>query len=297
METRWLYTTSEDFSKLREASERVCVIPMGCIEKHSVYLPLGCDILIANEMAYRASQLETVCVFPDFTFGDVPCGAHAKRPDGTIALDVRTQMLLLEQLCGEIAANGFNKILVVNQHGGNLPWLQTFARNLGCKAHKYVFAYADVPDSVPHQMGKFLLENGSGSIPELTTEDEDLIIKYYKADMQLGHACMQEAAFTLECAPETVHLDRLGKENGSPRDIPELQKLLDLKVRISMGGWDHFYPDWFSGDDPYGLNERIAKAATRISVEKLAEIYKAFKEDKFLLRRAKENYKDKTWFE
>ena len=297
METRQLNVTSEEFGKLREESERVCVIPMGCLEKHSVYLPLGTDVIIANNMAYDASQLETVCVFPDFAFGDVPCGDHAARPDGTIALDVRIQMLLLENLCDEIAANGFNKILVVNQHGGNLPWLQTFARNLGCKAHKYVFAYADVPDSVPHQMGKFLLENGSGSIPELTTEDEDLIIKYYKADMQLGHACMQEAAFTLECAPETVHLDRLGKENGSPRDIPELQKLLDLKVRISMGGWDHFYPDWFSGDDPYGLNERIAKAATRISVEKLAEIYKAFKEDKFLLRRAKENYKDKTWFE
>lgn len=297
METRWSYTTSEDFSKLREASERVCVIPMGCLEKHSVYLPLGCDIIIANSIAHSASQLETVCVFPDFTFGDVPCGDHAERPDGTICLDVRTQMLLLEQLCDEIAANGFNKILVVNQHGGNLPWLQTFARNLGCKPHKYVFAYVDVPESVPHQMGTLLLENGSGSIPELTPEDEELIIKYHKANMLIDHACMQEAAFVMGSAPETVHLNRLGKESGARRNVPELQKLLDLNVKIAMDGWIYFYPDWFSGDDPYGLNERIAKAAARMSTEKLAEIYKAFKEDEFLLKSAKESYKDKTWFE
>lgn len=39
--------------------------------------------------------LSSVFVFPDFVFGDVPCGAHAKRPEGTICLDVRTQMLIL----------------------------------------------------------------------------------------------------------------------------------------------------------------------------------------------------------
>jgi len=131
METRWLYTTSENFAALREASNRTCIIPMGCVEKHSLHCPLGTDIIKGSYVAHLASQLETVCVFPDFVFGDVPRGAHAKRPEGTICLDVRTQMLLLEQLCDEIEANGFNKILVVNSHGGNEPWLQTFARNWG----------------------------------------------------------------------------------------------------------------------------------------------------------------------
>ena len=72
METRWLYTTSEDFAALRDAAERVCVIPMGCIEKHGLHLPLGTDIVKGSYIAHRASQLETVCIFPDFTFGDVP---------------------------------------------------------------------------------------------------------------------------------------------------------------------------------------------------------------------------------
>lgn len=33
METRWLYTTSENFPTLREAAGRTCVMPMGCNER------------------------------------------------------------------------------------------------------------------------------------------------------------------------------------------------------------------------------------------------------------------------
>ncbi len=297
METRWLYTNSMDFPKLREASNRTCVIPMGCVEKHSNYCPLGTDIIKGSYVAHLASQIETVCVFPDFVFGDVPCGSHAERPEGTICLDVRTQMLLLEQLCEEIAANGFNKILVVNSHGGNKAWLQTFARNWGVKPHKAVFAYTCTPSTVPHFMADILLEKGSGSIPELTAEDEALILKYHDEGMITGHACMNEAAIAMAAAPESIHLERLGTESGAKRDIPELQKLIDSDVLLASGGWIDFYPDWFDGDTPYGLNERIAKAGARIMSERVAKVYKAFKEDEYLLRAAKEQYKDKTWFD
>ena len=43
METRWLYTTSENFPALVEASAKTCVIPMGCVEKHGLHLPLGTE--------------------------------------------------------------------------------------------------------------------------------------------------------------------------------------------------------------------------------------------------------------
>ena len=43
METRWLYTTSENFPALVEASKEVCVVPLGCVEKHGLHLPLGTD--------------------------------------------------------------------------------------------------------------------------------------------------------------------------------------------------------------------------------------------------------------
>ena len=298
METRWLYTTSEDFSKLREASNKTCVIPMGCIEKHGLHLPLGTDIVKGSYIAHRASQLETVCIFPDFTFGDVPRGPHAYRPDGTIGLDVRTQMLLLEQLCDEIAANGFTKILVANSHGGNVNWLNTFSRNRNIKPHKAVFAWARVDIKVaPFGMGEILLEKGSGSIPELTKEDEELILRYYNENIEMGHACFGETALTMAAAPDSVHLDRLGIESGLSLNLPEVKALVDAGVNIADGGWEYNYPNWFSGHDPIGINERIAEAAARLSSEKLAKAYKAFKEDTYLLRKTKENYNDKTYFD
>ena len=102
METRWLYTTSENFYKLRDESNLTCVIPMGCVEKHGLHLPLGTDIIHSSHIAYLASQLETVTVFPDFTFGDVS-GTDFNQPEGTITLPLETIMLLLEQLCDSIS--------------------------------------------------------------------------------------------------------------------------------------------------------------------------------------------------
>ena len=102
METRWLYVTSENFPALREASKGTCIIPMGCVEKHGLHLPLGTDILEASRATYLASQLETVCVFPDFTFGDVqnncPVTPDGFMPAGSITLDMELEFLLLEKL-------------------------------------------------------------------------------------------------------------------------------------------------------------------------------------------------------
>ncbi len=298
METRWMYLTSDNFADLREKANRTCVIPMGCIEKHGLHGPLGTDVIEASVVAHMASQLETVCVFPDFTFGDVPVGAHLKtRPEGTVCLDVRTQMMLLEELCNEIANNGFNKILVLNSHGGNVAWLDTFSRNLGVKPHNYVFAYMRMPGSmVPHTMAKYILEHGSGSVPELTKEDEDLLIKYHKDGMINGHACMCETAYVMGVAPESVHLERLGIESGLPQESP-VQHLVDAGIILPSYGWGYEYPNAFAGHDPVGCNERIGKAALRMESERVAKAFKAYKEDTVYLETQKAKYKDPSYLD
>lgn len=292
METRWIYTSSYNFLKLREESGRTCVIPMGCIEKHGLHDPLGTDIIKASHIAYMASQIETVCVFPDFTFGDTPFGPHTKRPEGSICLDVRTQMSLLEQLCDEIAENGFNKILVLNCHGGNVAWLDAFARNLGVKPHKFVFGYIRVSDLMtPHTMAKYILENGSGSIPELTPEDEALVIRYHKEDMLCGHACMGETAYIMGIAPESVNLDMLGRESGLPKESP-IKHLTDAGIITDSYDWFRTFPNWYEGHDPVGCNERIGRAAVRLESERIARAFKSYKEDKAFVETMKDLYKE-----
>ena len=281
METRWLYTTSENFYKLRDESNLTCVIPMGCVEKHGLHLPLGTDIIHSSHIAYLASQLETVTVFPDFTFGDVS-GTDFNQPEGTITLPLETIMLLLEQLCDSISRWGFKKILVFNGHGGNKSWLKAFARNINNKNKDYIFAIAHIDLPVPHKMAEILLEKGSGSIPELTKEDEDLILKYHEQNMKLGHACMSETAYIQGIAPQSVKMDRLGIESGANRGLTTY--LRDAGIELRDGGWDIDYPDAYCGDDPIGCNERIGRAAVRLESQRLANTFKVYKEDENIIK-------------
>ncbi len=288
METRWIYKTAHNFAELREESKNVCVIPMGCVEKHGLHLALGCDILMASHIAYEASQNETFCVFPDFTFGDLPNGAPieakgGKMSEGNITIPVQMQMDLLETLCEQISRNGYNKILIYNCHGGNNSWLNTFQRMLTNKKRDFVVGVVQIDLPAPHGLAKYLEANGSGSIPELTKEDEELLLKYHRENMIIGHACFGETAFIMDIAPESIEWDQLGKESGMPTGKGSLYRKAGIK--LADGGWDLDFPNAYCGHDPLGCNERIGKASVRFEAERLAHAAKVMKEDTYLLER------------
>lgn len=275
--------TSEEIEKMCEESKGVCILPMGCVEKHGLHMPLGSDVLEASSIAYEASKLETVCVAPDFIFGDVP-EMSPNMPAGTVTLTVETEMILLEEICDQIARNGFKKILINNCHGGNDNLIKQFMRKLTNVKKDYVVALyvGTIKEPIcPHYMASLLLENGSGYIPELTTEDEELLIKYHKEEMKTGHACMTECALVMAIAPDSVHLDRLGIESGLSNHKADY--FAEAGIRIKDGGWGINTPYSFSGNDPVGCNERIGKAALRISAELLAKAVKVYKDDENVL--------------
>ena len=280
METRWLYTTSENLDALREASKDTCVIPMGCVEKHGLHLPLGTDILEASNIAYLASQLETVTVFADYIFGDVNY-QPGTAPAGTICIDIKLQMEFLEALCEQIASHGYKKILVLNGHGGNNPWLSTFSRSLVNKKRSFVFATYMMGLPSPHTLAEYLEKNGSGSIPELNKDDEALLLKYHEENITIGHGGMGETSFMMGICPESVHLERLGIESGLSQN--KTKYLSNAGVRINNGGWDVDFPNDYCGHDPVGCNERIGKAALRFESERLANAIKVFKNDQNVL--------------
>lgn len=280
METRWLYTTSERFPDLVAASEKTCIIPMGCIEKHGLHLPLGTDNIHSSHIAYEASKLETVCVFPTFFFGDVPGGPAM--PAGSISMPVKLEMELLEHLCDQIGRNGFEKIIILNGHGGNNPWLNTFLRDVMNRKKDYVVCYVMLKLQAPHKMAEYLEAHGAGSIPELTPEDEKLLADYHEMGMKIGHGGMGETSYLMGICPESVKMDRLGIESGL--STHEADYLNEAGITIMNGGWDINYANAYHGHDPIGCNERIGAAAVRMEAERIAHAIKVVKEDKNLLR-------------
>ena len=280
METRWMYHTSGSFPELRKAAKGTCVIPMGCVEKHGLHMALGTDIMIASRIAYMASKIETVAVFPDYIFGDVP-ERQNDRTEGSITLPLSTQMLLLEQLCDQIYLNGFRKILIYNCHGGNQFWLGAFLRDMDGKSKPYALANLFVGEGAPHTQAKYLEEHGPGSIPELTPEDEELLLAYHREGMVVGHACFDEGSHIMAIAPETMRFDLLGKESGLPTGDSRPYREHGLEVKSN--GWHLDYPNAYQGTDPLGMNERIGRATLRMEAERVARAIKFFKEDERLL--------------
>ena len=281
METRWLYVTSEELPRLREASCDTCIIPMGCVEKHGLHMPLGTDILQASRLAYLASQLEPVAVFPDFTFGDVPEGWDGM-PAGSVTVPMDMEMDLLEQLCQQIARWGFKKIIVYNGHGGNQSWLAAFLRKLENKPHDFVLMNVFIRCSVAKRLLEKRATDGAKSLPELTQEDWAVLERFASDDIVDGHAGFDEAAYILGIAPETVKLDRLGIESGLSRNLTA--KYREAGVQIRDGGWGINFPNAYSATDPVGVNERIGRAALQLEAQRLAETVRLIKNDTDLLR-------------
>lgn len=293
METRWLYVTSEDLEQLRDKTGGVCVIPMGAVEKHGLHLPLGTDILQASHLVYEASQIEPVCVFPDFPFGDLSCG-HPSTPCGTISLPMTTEMLLLEQLCDQIGRYGFQKILILSAHGGNNAMLTAFLQQLGNKKKNYVAATCQTfVVEAYRQLLDMVANHPSGSVPELTAEDEAILKRYYDEKIPTGHACLTETARLMVIAPNSVKLNRLGIESGKHQH--KADKFAAAGIEMRDDGFFEDYPNSYASEvDPVDATQTIGKAMNRMAIERIANAFKVFKEDEYLLRWQAEKWQNQV---
>lgn len=123
----------EEFTwpEIREAvsQNRVVVLPVGTVEQHGPHLPLVTDVLTATEIARRAVErapdqallMPSVC----YSFNE----HHLDFP-GTIAVEGPTLISYVTDIGRSLAHHGFRKILLLNGHGSNVPFLDIVARNL-----------------------------------------------------------------------------------------------------------------------------------------------------------------------
>ena len=93
---------------------------------------------MADEVCKRAAKLEPMMVFPVLRFG---VNGEAAANPGAIALRTEPLFALLENLCDEIARNGFKKILIFSSHGGNGYGLPFFVQQWATAPHDYMVYY------------------------------------------------------------------------------------------------------------------------------------------------------------
>jgi len=262
----WEYLREEEFKEAIETAKGVCVVPVGCIEKHGQHLPVGTDSILATEIVRRAAEREPVCVFPTMHFGEkTGAGEFA----GTIIFSSELRLKMLEEICNEIHRNGFHKILLFNGHGGNQAMISHFERSLlYCKKDYLVYDYA--PGSDFPTPNKLL----SGNYGPLTKEDREILKAYVDAKKRYGHACFIETGWIYATHPELVRLDKADAESGS--STHRFDEFTKHKIN-SPFAWMANYPNSYAGDMHEGMNERIAAAMMEYSVQKTAEVFRFLK--------------------
>ena len=243
---QWEQLTSDDFRTAVEQTG-VCLLALGVLERHSTHLPLGTDMLNAHRIACMAAEREPAVVFPQWYFGQI---YEARCFPGTLTLEPKLLLALLESVLDEIGRNGFRKIVFVNGHGGNTHLLAFLAQ---CSL------WAQKPYTVYVPQG---LSPARREAWEAITESE-----YH------GHACECETSVTLANYPELVHMERVPLEPALP-----LGRLSGIPGNFSGISWYANHPEHYAGDARTASAEKGLRLR-ELQVEQLVEFIAAVKAD------------------
>lgn len=265
---RWIDIKSDEFPAAVEASKGVCVIPIGCVERHGTHMPLGCDTIACAEYARRAAEIASVCVFPKMYFGEK---SGAGEFPGTIIFPTPLIWAILEQSCNEIARNGFKKIVLFNGHGGNNAMLNAFARYMLQKKPDYIlYVYGESLPSLPA-----ILANPE-KYPYLTEEDIAVMQSYVDQKKRDGHGGFLETGSLYDVCPELIDLNKWGAVDGTSTHRFDAT---DKKGIYSPFAWMADFPNSLDGDYHEGLNERIAKAMGQWKTETIADAFALLRQE------------------
>jgi creatinine amidohydrolase len=216
---RWDELVASDFPKALEKSSKTCILPIGILEKHGPHSPIGTDLIHVREWAARAVKKEYAVVFPDYFYGQIN---EARHQPGTFALPSHIIYELLEATCDEIARNGFDKIIILNGHGGNPEFLQFFMQSLLNKRHNYaVYLYRPQNDEAYSQEYK----------------------KMHKSDMATDqHAGESETSVLMYYRPDLMRMDRAADQSGAN------QKRSGTPNLYTPIWWYSSYPNHYAGE-------------------------------------------------
>lgn len=112
--------TYREVAMAREEANGVVAIPIGATEQHGPHLPLNTDAITAEVVTLQAARDAKVPVAPTIPYGN--SRQNIGFP-GTISIRPTVLIGFVKDICDSLYKHGFDKLVVVNGHGGNLQAL------------------------------------------------------------------------------------------------------------------------------------------------------------------------------
>src|SRR6267154_1734525 len=250
LHSRWDELTASEWPKAMERSASTCILPIGILEKHGPHVPIGSDLIQVREWAARTTKREYAVVFPDYFYGQIN---EAKHQPGIFALPERVVWDLLEATCDEIARNGFDKIVIINGHGGNPQMIRYFIQTRLEKQRDYAVYFFE-----------------PGSDPEFTKKMNAM----HKSDAAGDqHAGERETSALLYLRPDLVKMDSAKNESGAN------QKRWSITNVYTAIWWYASYPNHYAGEGAKATRE-LGQLVTEHFIDSLVKALKAIKADK-----------------
>ena len=93
------------------------IVPLGSTEQHGPTGAIGTDALTAEAVALEVGRRSSVLVTPAQAFG---MAEHHLGFAGTVSLQPSTLLAVLRDVVLSLATHGFERVFVINGHGGNI---------------------------------------------------------------------------------------------------------------------------------------------------------------------------------
>lgn len=180
----------------RARDNSMVILPLASLEQHGPHLPVEVDSMLGETVAIRAARKLAARAHPALVLPVLWTGLseHHMSFGGTVTLDFATFASLVEGVCRSVLRDGFQRIVLLNAHGGNENALRTITDELtpklGVPIVQFTYWYAAAA----------------------------AIAKILETQGGLMHACEAETSMMLAVRPELVAMDRveLAKANSTP---------------------------------------------------------------------------------
>ncbi len=185
MKRFWSDYTSEEFSRLDRES-LVAVLPVGATEQHGPHLPMKVDACVAEavvERLVRKLPEESRTLFlPLQAIGK--SNEHLRYP-GTLTHSAGTLTAMWCEIGACVARAGVRKMVLLNAHGGNIPVMETVARELRVRHDMLVFSVNWFGQGMPE--GVYPLEEMRHGIHAGDMETS-VMLALDPGNVRMGHA-------------------------------------------------------------------------------------------------------------